>query len=267
MKVYLFKGMRIAFLFLFFCKFQLAFPFDELKTIDMRALSLGQMKAMSKGFTNPAYLPFLEHKQVGVSVFNRFEMKELSTKSIFALIPNRLIDMNFNFSAFGYDEYQLLEFRTGFAKKISQGLAIGTSLSCITKNSILEEKVQSYLKADIGFFWRVNDVIELALTTENLIHTLNSQPVACFAGVKYQLTPTASVLLESGFDSFNHFNVSAGFEYEIVQQITVRGGFRNNPKMPSLGFAYKIEHWSVETVFQFHPTLGITSGISACYLF
>jgi hypothetical protein len=268
MKMYFFRGIKMAFLFLLISKFQLVYPFEEVKTIDVRALSLGQMKALSHGLVNPAYLPFSERKQIGVSVINRFEMKELSTRSVFGLFPNRLLDMNFHLSVFGYDEYQLIEGQTGFAKKLSQKFSIGTSVGYLVKNSILEESVQTYLQADVGFFWQMNETFEWALTTENFLHTRNSQPVFCFTGVKYQLTPTACILLESGFDFQNRlFSVSAGFEYEIVNQFTVRGGVRNSLQMPSLGFAYKIEHWTIETAFLFHSALGISCGISAGYCF
>ena len=267
MKMYFFRGIKIVFLFLFISKFQAAYPFDEVRSADVRALSLGQMKALSRGLVNPAYLPFSERKQIGVSVFNRFEMKELSTRSIFGLLPNRLLDMNFRLSVFGYDEYQLIEGQAGFAKKISPGFSIGTSVSYITQNSILEERNQTYLLADLSFFWRINDAFEWALTTENLIHTRNSQPSFCFTGVKYQLVPTACVLLESGFDFQNSFSVSAGLEYEIVKELTIRCGFRNNLQTPSLGFAIQMEHWNIDTAFLFHPTLGVSGGIAVAYLF
>jgi hypothetical protein len=267
MKMYFFRGIKIVLLFLFISKFQLAYPFDEVKSIDIRTLSLGQMKALSQGLVNPAYLPFTERKQIGVSVVNRFEMKELSTRSIFGLIPNRLLDMNVRLSVFGYDEYQLIEGQAGFAKKLSSGFAMGTSVSYLTRNSILEESIQTYVLADLHLFWQINEVFEWALTTENLIHTRNSQPAFCFTGVKYQIAPTACVLLESGYDFKNTFNVSAGFEYEIINQLTVRGGFRNNLQTPSMGFAFQMEHWTVDTAFLFHPNLGISGGIAVGYLF
>ena len=268
MKMYLFRGMRMVFLFLFVGCCHFAYPFEEVKTIDVRTLSLGQMKALSQGLSNPAYLSFTERKQIGVSVLNRFEMKELSTRSVFGLFPNRLLDMSFHLSMFGYDEYQLIEGQAGFAKKLSPGFSIGTSVSYLTKNSILEEKIQSYLQADVGFLWKINEAFEWALTTENLLHTRNTQASYCFSGVKYQLMPTTGVLLESGYDFTNKLiSASAGIEYEIVNQFMVRGGFRNNLKMTSLGFAYKLEHWNVETAFLFHSALGVSGGISVAYLF
>jgi len=267
MKMYFFRGIKIVFLFLFISKFQCVYPFDETKSIDIRALSLGQMQSLSQGVLNPAYLPFLERKQIGVSVFNRFEMKELSTQSVFGLIPNRLLDMSFHLSMFGYSDYQLIEGQAGFAKKLSQRFSIGTSVSYIIKNSIFDENPQTYLQADASFFWRISNAFEWALTTENLLHTGNAQPFSCFSGVKYQLAPTACIMLEAGYDSQNRFDLSAGLEYEIIKQLTVRGGFRNNLQTPSLGFAYKMEHWNIETAFLFHQALGLSSGISVEYYF
>lgn len=268
MRMYFFRGIKCFFLlFLLISKFQWVYPFEEVRAIDVRTLSLGQMKAMSQGFINPAYLPFAKRKQIGVSVFNRFEMKELNTRSVYGLIPNRLLDLNFRLSTFGYDEYQLIEGQAGFAKKLSQGFSIGTSVSYLMQNSILEERNQSYLLADLSLFWRINETFEWALTTENLIHTRNSQPIFCFTGVQYQLIPTSCLLLECGYDFRNSFNVSAGLEYEIIKELMVRGGFRNNLQTPSLGFAYQIEHWNIESAFLFHPTLGISSGIAIGYLF
>jgi len=267
MKMYFFRGIKIFFLFLFISKFQCAYPFDETRSIDIRALSLGQMQSLSQGVLNPAYLPFLESKQIGVSVFDRFEMKELSTQSIFGLIPNRLLDMSFHLSMFGYSDYQLIEGQAGFAEKLSQRFSIGTSISYLIENSILEDSPQTYLQADVSFFWRISDAFDWALTTENLLHTRNSQPIACFSGVNYHLAPATCVIVESGYDSQNRFNLSAGLEYEIIKQLTVRGGFRNNLQTPSLGFAYKMEHWNIETVFLFHQALGLSSGISVEYYF
>jgi len=267
MRAYFFRGMKIVFLFLFVSKFQVAYPFEEATSVDVRALSLGQVKALSQGLVNSAYLPFAECKQIGVSVLNRFEMKELSTKSVFGLIPNRLLDLSFRLSVFGYDEYQLIEGQAGFAKKLSQHFSIGTSVSYLTKNSILDERTQTCLQADAGFYWQVNDVFDWALTTQNLIHTQNSQPVFCFTGVNCQLASTACLLLEFGYDFQNSLSVSAGLEYEIVKDLTIRGGFRNNLKTPSLGFAYKMKHWNIETAFLFHPELGVSSGISVGYSF
>jgi len=266
MKSYFCRGMKIVFLFLFIGKFQAAYSFEEVKSIDIRALSLGQVRALSR-LTNPAFLPFSEQKLIGASVFSRFEMKELSTQSVFGLIPNRLLDMNVRLSMFGYSEYQLIEGQAGFAEKLSSNFSIGTSVCYLIENSILGESLRTHLQADVSFLWQINQTFEWALITENLLHTRNSQPAACFSGLRCQLHPATCVLAEAGYDSQKRFHITAGVEYEIVKDLTVRGGFRNNPQAPSLGFAYKVEHWNIETAFLFHQALGLSSGIAIAYIF
>jgi len=266
MKSYFFRGMKFVFLFLFISEFQAAYPFDEVKSADIRALSLGQLKALSQ-LENPAYLPFSKKLQIGASVFNRFEMKELSTQSVFGSIPNFLLDMNFRLSSFGYSDYQLIEGQAGFAKKLFRKFSIGTSIGYFIENSVLEESNRTYLRADLSFFWRISDTFGWALTTDNLIHTLNSQPISCFSGFQWQLNPLTRVLSEAGYDSQKRYYLCAGVEFEIVKNLTVRGGFRNNPQTPSLGFAYKIDHWNIETAFLFHQALGLSSGIAITYSF
>jgi hypothetical protein len=233
----------------------------------MRALSLGQVCALSEGLLNPAYLPFSEQKQVGASVYNRFQMKELSTKSAFGIIPNRFIDAGFHLSVFGYEAYQQMQVQVSPAKKLSNKLAVGATFSYLNENSILEEKSQTFLLADVGVFWRINDSFEGAFTTQNLLHTRNRQQTVCFAGINYRPFSKARILLESSADFQKQWNWSAGFEYEIAGQFAVRGGFRNHPQTPSLGFAYTGAHWKVETAFLLHSVLGLSSGIGMGYFF
>lgn len=260
------KGIKFFLLFFSISNFQMVYPFEEVWAIDIRALSLGQVCALSE-VLNPAYLPFSEQKQVGASVYNRFQMKELSTKSVFGTIPNRFIDAGFHLSVFGYEAYQQIQIQVGPAKKLSNKLAVGVAFSYRNENLILEEKNQSFLLADASVFWRINDSFEGAFVTQNLLHTRNRQQTFCFAGINYRPFSGARVLLESGFDFQKQWNLSAGLEYEIAGQFIVRGGFRNNPQMPSLGFAYFGLHWKVETAFLLHSVLGLSSGIGISYLF
>jgi hypothetical protein len=267
MKIYFRFGIKIFFLSLFTHCFQTAYPADETANTDVRALSLGQVKALSQELLNPAFLPFLEQKQFGVSVYNRFEMKELSTKNLYGLIPNPFIDVGFKLSAYGYEDYQLLQGQIALAKKISPDFSIGTNLIYLNENSILDDKTRNYLLADIGVFWRINDSFDWAITTENLLYTMDSCQTLFYTGINYHLSSTCHLLFETGSDFQNAFHISAGIEYEIAEQFTVRGGFRSNPQTPSLGFAYTVNQWNVDAAFLLHPVLGLSSAIGVNYFF
>ena len=244
-----------------------AYPYGETDDVDAGALALGNIKALSQGLSNPAHLAFTEQKELGASVYNRFMIKELNTMSIHALIPNRTIDAGFLFSSYGYEEYRLLQGRVSLAKKLSSCFSIGINLTYLNENSILEPENNSYLSADIGLYYRINELFEVAFTTENFLHTSNPFPVIYSAGILYQLLPACSVLLETGVAFGKYFDIKAGIEYEIADQFAVRAGFETQAKTPSIGFAYKGTQWKTEVAFLLHPVLGVSSAIEMTYFF
>jgi len=244
-----------------------AYSQEETNDVDARALALGNIKALSRNLSNPAYLAFTEQKELGASVYNRFGMKELNTMSIYAMLPNQTIDAGFLFSSYGYEEYRLLQGQVSLAKKLSSCLSIGTNITYLNENSILEPKSKSFLSADIGLYYHINDSFEAAFTTENLLHTSNSFHSFYNVGILYRLLPSCPVLLEAGSDFNQYLEIKAGIEYKIVDQFTVRAGFRTQPQTPSIGFAYTGTQWGTEVAFLLHPVLGVSSAIGISYYF
>ena len=244
-----------------------AYSQRETNDVDARALALGNLKALSRNLLNPAYLAFTEQKELGASVYNRFGMKELSTMSIYVMIPNRMIDAGFQFSTYGYDEYRLLQGQISLAKKLSSCFSIGTNVNYLNVNSILEPESKSYLSADIGLYYQINESFDAAFSTENLLHTNSRFPVLYNAGILYRLIPDCNVLLETGSDLKKFYDVKVGIEYEIAGQFTVRAGFKTQPKVPSFGFAYTGTWWRTDVAFLLHPVLGLSSAIGISYIF
>jgi hypothetical protein len=264
---YFLAGIRVFILLLFGFISPLSYAWEETSGTDVRALSLGQIRALSHELLNPAYTPFQSQKQVYTSVYNRFRMKELNTISVSGIIPNRLIDAGFKLSEYGFEDYMLIQAQMALAKKLTPGFSIGANLIYLNENSILEDKANYYLQADIGIFWRINDFFDFAITTENLLHTMPSSQIFLHTGVNYRLTSTCRFLLETSVDFQNNFHVSSGFEYDIAELFSIRGGFRSNPKTPSMGFAYNGKQWKIETAFLIHPVLGSYGGIGFGYFF
>ncbi|MDR0768619.1 MAG: hypothetical protein LBE71_01740 [Dysgonamonadaceae bacterium] len=244
-----------------------AYPYEETNDVDVCALALGNVKALSRGLSNPAFLAFMERKELGASVYNRFMIKELNTASVHAFVPNRTIDASFLLSSYGYEDYRLLQVQAGLAKKLSHGFSIGTNLTYLNKNSILKPESKSYLSADVGLYYRINESFEAAFTAGNLLHTSSPFPVVYSAGVLYQLLPDCSILIEADADFGDYFEVKAGIEYEIAGQFSVRAGFKTQPKTPSIGFAYSGMRWKTEVAFFLHPVLGVSSAIGMAWFF
>ncbi|MDR3217665.1 MAG: hypothetical protein LBU22_01580 [Dysgonamonadaceae bacterium] len=257
---------RIFLIILLIHCFRASYPVNETFEAGVNALSLGQVKALGN-LSNPALIAFETQKQAGVSVFSRFGMKELSTKSLYGIFPNRIIDAGFRLSTYGFEDYQLLSGQVSLAKKLSSGLSLGVNLGYSNEYSILETHVNNNYSAGMGIYWQPDGAFEWAFTAENLLHTTKAVPALFFGGFRYRLTSTFCVLMEANSDFRNNFHLSAGAEYEIAEQFTVRCGFQNKPQTPSFGLSYNGIHWGIETAFLLHPILGLSSAIGVNYYF
>jgi hypothetical protein len=253
-----FKNLLILF-FVFFSQTSLAV--SELFFMDARSFALGNVHALSDELLNPASISFSEQRQTGISVLNRFQMKELNTANLYLKYPNKWLDAGIKFSTFGYEEYRFSQMQVSFAKKIVPNLSLGIQLAYLNESSILEENAPHSFTSGLAVYYRLNEGIDLTLLGENLLHTSDNNPVGGYAGMKYQPFENSVLLLEIVYGKEIPFNFSVGFEYEILNQFTLRAGFRSNPKTPSFGIAYQWNKWTVEAGFSFHSVLGVSSLI------
>jgi hypothetical protein len=260
------KTIKALFLVFALTNIQTSFAIKELNTNDVRSFSLGKIRALSEELLNPANIPFSNRKECGISVFNQFQMKELNTVALYLKYPNKWLDTGVKISTFGYTDYRIIQTQFGFAKKILPDLSVGVHLSYLNESSILETHSRHYLTSGLGFYFNMNEQIDLALLGENLLHSLDENQFNVSAGLKYKVAEHSFFLLEASSGKEIHFSFSAGLEYEIFNQFIIRSGFKSNPGTPFFGIAYQWNKCIIDTGFSFHSTLGTSSMIGIKFL-
>jgi hypothetical protein len=244
-----------------------AFAVGELVSTDARSFALGNLHALDQSFINPAALSFQQHTVAGMSVLNRFEMKELNTVNLYGQYPNRYIDAGFTFSHYGYEDYRIVQAKTGFAKKIIPGLSIGINLIYFRESSVLMENAANHLSSDVGIRYQLTDAVTVALLADNMLHTFDDRLWNVYGGITYHVTDNCSLLAESGYGATGNFHLSFGIEYNLLEQFCLRAGTQTANKTPSFGIAYHWNRWVIDTGFSLHPTLGLSSIIELKYQF
>ncbi|GHT77916.1 hypothetical protein AGMMS50262_20000 [Bacteroidia bacterium] len=229
----------------------------------LRAFSLGDLRALSDELANPALLPFSEQKQIGVSVYNRFQMKELNTGTLFLKYPNPRLDLGAQVCVFGFDDFRRTQIQLGFSKKVFSDFSVGINLRYQNVFSILEEKTQHDLFSDIGLYYRLNEAICLAFNGQNLLKTQKEQPAGTCFGLSCLVSKQAIFFSEAGYE--NGFSFAVGLEYEILEQFLLRCGYQSRSKTPAFGIAYLWKDWTIETGFALHSVLGVSSQIGVSF--
>ncbi|GHS99182.1 hypothetical protein FACS189421_09150 [Bacteroidia bacterium] len=254
-------------LFFLFClfSFQDLFATDPLISTDVRSFSLGNIRALSDELLNPATVSFSEKKQLGISVFNRFEMSELNTASLYLKYPHKLLDMGIKLATFGYEDYRLTQLQGSFSKKIVEDLAIGIQLTYLNESSRWEEASRSHFSSGLGIYYLLNEQVDLALLGENLLHTSENASPNGYAGMKYKASGNMAFLLEAGGGKEIPFRFSAGLEYTVFERFTIRSGYDSGSQTPSFGAAYRWNRWTMDVGFSLHSVLGISSMIGVNY--
>jgi hypothetical protein len=250
---------------LFYC--QNGTAINELFFVDTRSFSLGNVHALSNEVLNPASISFSKQKQAGISIMNRFGMKELNSANIYLKYPNQWVGVGLKLSTFGYEDYRIIQSQASLAKKLTNKFSLGVQLAYINESSILEDSSNHFITSGVSIYYVMNEQIALTILGENILHSFKQNLLTVYGGMKYEPIENTTILLEASYGKEALFNFSIGFEYEIFDQLTLSTGFRTNPKMPSLGLAYKWNQWRVETGFSLHPQLGISSMVGINFEF
>jgi hypothetical protein len=239
----------------------------ELVSTDARSFALGNLYALSRESNNPAYLSFQANRQLGVSVLNQFEMKELNTFYLRGKYPNPYVDAGLTFSHYGYADYRIVRMQSGLAKKILPELAIGLNLIYFSESSFLKENARNFLSSDIGLYYQLNKSITLAFLATDVLHTFPGRIEKFHAGLAYEALTNCSFLVEAHYDTNHYFDLSLGLEYELAEKINVRTGIQTGTKTPSFGVGFLLNRWTLDAGFSLHPVLGVSSIIGINYYF
>ena len=56
-----------------------------------------------------------------------------------------------------------------------------------------------------------------------------------------------------------------GVEYKLMDNFCVRMGVRTTPLLPTFGIGYKLHSFVIDAAAQYHPVLGMSTGIGVKY--
>jgi len=240
---------------------------DETRDTDVGALSLGQVRSVVGSLSNPSLMALSDRGAFGAAINQRFNMKELSTRSAYFFVPNRVLTAGAQLSYFGFADYSITQVQASAAKDLSEQFSIGASFVYLNENSFLEPAPQHRFSSDIGLYFKPSEKVGIGLLAENLLHTGDDIAAILSAGAVYKAFENFNVILEFGYDFEKEFHYSVGVEYIIAEQFAARGGFRGVSNVPSLGIAYLGQQWKAETALIMHPLLGLSTAVGLGYFF
>lgn len=225
-------------------------------------------------FHNPAILTVAQNTSVCINYENKFELKELSTKSVSVAIPTKLVNFGLAISHFGYSQYNEMQTGLGLARSFSSKFSLGVQFNYYSVYLSPTEGSKGTLVTQVGFqsevfprFFVGFHAFNPAQTNIKVGITEKRIPSVFSLGSSYYFTDKLICLAQLDKEVDYDLQWRTGFEYELIKKLSIRMGGYGSPFVPSFGVGIQVKKLQLDVNFERHPVLGINSVCELSYTF
>ncbi|MDR0811424.1 MAG: hypothetical protein LBN23_04010 [Paludibacter sp.] len=226
-------------------------------------------------FCNPANTAFAESIEAGIQYENRYFLKELANRSINAILPTKYVNISLAGSYFGYSYSNEILAGIGFSRNFSDAFSLGVQFNYLTAYFAAQNRYRSAFFPQIGANVRLSSAIYLGFSVFNPFqqnikteYAEKRLPSVFSLGMDYRLGEDFKTRLEIDKEISSNFRLAAGFEYSMLNAITLKlGGYHLNYFVPCLGFGVNFGNISFTLNGELHPQLGLVTMGGARYRF
>ena len=223
-------------------------------------------------FNNQATLADLKNFQAGVSISNKFLVKELSLKTAAITAPLKTGTIGLKLSSFGYSLYQESVFGVAYGIKLSSKFSMGVGLNYESVNVNAEGySRKSGVTGEISLLAKLSEKIQVGTHIYNPTRTQlfdydNERiPTIFNLGASYLFDKQAKFVCEVEKDIDFKATIKAGIEFLPTDNIYLRLGASNQPALYSFGFGFKLKQVNIDMASTYHNVLGFSPQISIVF--
>ena len=216
-------------------------------------------------FNNQAGLALNNKLAAGINYENRFGLKELGTKSAGIIIPAGGSSLGLIYSNYGYNDLQKHFAGAACRLKLSKKITAGIQIDYISERTSGEYLNNSFLTCEAGIQIEPTSYTRLGFHIFNPVPNSlrkNYMPSEIRIGAGYKINPVVFIGIELEKSTGSNLVLKTGFEYEPVNKLVLRGGFRSNTGSLSFGIGYKTKIFITDFAFVTHEILGVTPSVS-----
>lgn len=214
-------------------------------------------------FNNPAGLAQLSWREIGVFYSpSPFGLKELANGFISYNEPFSFGSLSLGGMTYGFDLYKeskiLLGFSHNFSNIFFAGIVINyhsVSIANYGNDSkfYLNAGGLAYLTDNLRWGFYINNINRATFGNED-----NQIPIIFNTGFSFNVIDNMS--FNAGLEKDINYNASLkfGIDYYILDNLSIRSGFSNEPSEYSAGIGINFSYFSLNYAVFTHPDLGLT---------
>lgn len=225
-------------------------------------------------FHNPAMLGQVDKSEVAIHYENRFQLSELSTKSVQAAFPNKLINTGFALSQFGYSLYQEILLGVGWGRNFSNKFSMGVQFNYFTSYFEASNTYRAALLVQFGLLAHLSPDFCLGFSCFNPFQSnINAEfvvqrlPSIFSIGAEYFFSQELVWRSQMDREVSSNYRFATGFEYSMIQPVIIKiGAYRSDYLVPCLGLGLNTGAFGLSFNTEMHPLLGLSPNLGLKYL-
>lgn len=219
-------------------------------------------------FHNQATLAFNNSLSFGFNYEDRFNIRELGTRSAGVIIPAGKVSLGAVYSHFGYTDFK--RDMTGLAcgMKLSDKISAGVQVDYFSERTSGEYTNNKSITGEAGLLIVLSENTRLGIHIFNPIpNSLRKTflPMSLRIGAGTYLNKSLFAGVEAEMSTGSKLIIRTGFEYEAAKKLWLRGGFNTDNNSFSFGFGWLVKIVQMDVGFVTHEKLGVTPSVSLIF--
>jgi hypothetical protein len=222
---------------------------------------------------NQAGMAHLQHAGAGFYFENRYMAREMSFGAAALALPTNTGVFGASVTYFGYSQYYESKAGLSYARAFGERLSAGVQLNYL--HTYIGEGYGSAgnLAVEMGMIYEMLPQFFIGAhifnPTRARIAEYNDEriPTIIRLGVSYVFSERVLLSVETEKDIDRDPVFRAGLEYQVVDNLYLRGGLGTHPSVNAFGFGLNVGNLQIDLASSFHQTLGYSPQLSILYHF
>jgi len=210
---------------------------------------------------------------VGISIENRYLIKELSYKTIGITIPFKPVNLGVTVAHVGTASFSEIKAGISFSRKFGKYFSAGIQFDYLRIQIAEGYGSKNFISFEIGMFYKATRNLHVGFHVVNPVPIIITEypreylPTIIRLGLSYSFSSSFLAVLELEKDLTNKPVIKTGVEYMVAKPVCARIGISTNPTLFTFGFGLEFNRFNLDIASGYQPVLGFTPVLSLTYVF
>mgnify|MGYP002858092611 CR=1 FL=1 len=231
----------------------------------MGAYSKNYVDAFSM-VVNPAALASLKQGGAGVYGERRFLLSALTQYTAVAGIASNSGNFGLQADYFGYTNYNETQLGLAYGRSLGKKVDVGVKFNYYNLR-IPSYTTSSAFHFEAGVVMHLSEQLHAGFSVFNpvggVLNKETNEKIASVyrGGLGYEVSDKFLITAEIIKEESKDLGVNAAFQYEIVNQLLIRGGINTINPQPFIGVGLRLGQLRIDAATSWHPQLGATPAV------